>query len=207
LSNQQPILVVDDDVEVRESLRALLEAGGFNVRTYVSANALLADELPSGSCLITDIRMPGMDGMELQAEIVRRRINLQVIIITGHGDVPLAVRALRAGATDFLEKPFSSEAILTSVRRAVAIAGQVRDREAELTAAQQRLALLTPREREVFDQIVAGKPNKVAAFELKISARTVEVHRAHIMDKMSARNLSDLVRISMAASLPPAGNA
>jgi len=206
MSSQQPILVVDDDVEVRESLRALLEAGGFSVRSYTSANALLGDELPSGSCLITDIRMPGMDGMELQAEIVRRGINLQIIIITGHGDIPLAVRALRAGATDFLEKPFSSDAILTSVRRAVALAGQARDRETELKAAQQRLALLTPREREVFDQIVAGKPNKVAAYELKISARTVEVHRAHIMDKMSARNLSDLVRISMAALPSQAGN-
>ena len=206
MNTQQPILIVDDDGEVRESLRALLEAAGYAVRSYSSATALLADELPSGACLVTDIRMPGMDGMELQEEIVRRGINLQVIIITGHGDVPLAVRALRAGATDFLEKPFSAEQILTSVKRALAIAGQVRDREAELKAARQRLALLTPREREVFDQIVAGKPNKVAAYELQISARTVEVHRAHIMDKMSARNLSDLVRISMAAGGAAAGN-
>jgi two-component system response regulator FixJ len=206
MTASQPILVVDDDGEVRESLRALLEAAGHAVRSYSSANALLSDELPEGSCLITDIRMPGMDGMELQEEIVRRGLNLQVIIITGHGDVPLAVRALRAGATDFLEKPFSAEAILTSVKRALATAGQVRNREAELKAAQQRLSLLTPREREVFDQIVAGKPNKVAAYELQISARTVEVHRAHIMDKMSARNLSDLVRISMAAMGGPSGN-
>ncbi len=206
MSTTQPILVVDDDGEVRESLRALLEAAGFAVRSYSSANSLLADELPSGACLITDIRMPGMDGMALQAEIVRRGINLQVIIITGHGDVPLAVRALRAGATDFLEKPFAADAILTSVRRAIGIAGQVRNREEELKAAQQRLALLTPRERDVFEQIVAGKPNKVAAHALQISARTVEVHRAHIMGKMSARNLSDLVRISMAAGSLPPGN-
>ncbi|HEX4293571.1 MAG TPA: response regulator [Rhizomicrobium sp.] len=206
MTTNQPILIVDDDREVRESLCALLEAAGFAVRSYVSANALLSDELPENACLITDIRMPGMDGMELQAEIVRRGLNLQVIIITGHGDIPLAVRALRAGATDFLEKPFSAQTMLTSVKRAFAVVGQVHNKEVELKAAQQRLAMLTPRERDVFDQIVAGKPNKIAAHELKISSRTVEVHRSHIMGKMNARNLSDLVRISMAASASSHGS-
>ena len=200
MSTQQPILIVDDDGEVRESLGALLEAAGYVVRRFSSAKALLSDDLPSGSCLITDIRMPGMDGMELQEEIIRRGINLQIIIITGHGDVPLAVRALRAGAADFLEKPFSAENMLASVSRALDIASRIRDREAELRSAQRQLALLTPRERDVFDQLVIGKANKVAAYDLKISPRTVEVHRAHVMDKLNARNLSDLVRISMAAS-------
>jgi two-component system, LuxR family, response regulator FixJ len=166
------------------------------VRVYNSAAALLADNLPESACLTTNIRMPGMDGMELQAEIVQRGVNLQIIVITGHGDISLAVRALRAGATDFLEKPFSSDALLTSVRRAIDIAGQIRDREAELKAAREKLALLTPRERDVFDQIAAGKPNKMAAYELQISVRTVEVHRAHIMIKYTPA-------ISLASSGPP----
>ncbi len=195
-----PILIVDDDADVRASLRALLEAAGHTVRSYSAAKALLADDLAAGACLISDIRMPEMDGLELHQEILKRGLSLQVIFITGHGDVPLAVRALQAGAADFIEKPFSAETMLSSLKRVLEIATKVRDREAELKAAQARLALLTPRERDVFEQIVAGKANKVAAYELRISPRTVEIHRAHIMDKMHARNLSDLVRISMAAS-------
>jgi len=195
-----PILIVDDDSEVRASLRALLEAAGYTVRNFSSAKALLADELAVGACLISDIRMPEMDGLELHQEIVRRGVSLQVIFITGHGDVPLAVRALQAGAADFIEKPFSAETMLSSLKRVLEIATKVRNREAELKAAQDYLSLLTPREKDVFNQIVAGKANKVAAYELGISPRTVEIHRAHIMDKMRARNLSDLVRISMAAA-------
>jgi two-component system response regulator FixJ len=201
-----PVLIVDDDPDVRESLWALLDAAGHSVRSYGSAKALLADDVSSGACLIADIRMPEMDGLELQQEIVRRGLVLPVIIVTGHGDVPLAVRAMKAGAIDFIEKPFSAATILESVARAIALSSRARSRSAEAKSAQEALALLTPRERDVFDQIVAGRPNKIAAFELQISPRTVEIHRAHIMDKMRVRSLSDLVRISLAAAAPAKDN-
>jgi two-component system response regulator FixJ len=193
------IYVVDDDADVRDSLRILLESAGFAVRDYGMAKHFLADGPFGGACLVADIRMPEMDGLELQEELVRRKISLPVIVITGHGDVPLAVRAMKAGAIDFIEKPFDDENLLTSIRRAIEIGQQVRTREAEAAAAEKLLTLLTPRERDVLDQLVVGRSNKVAAYELGISPRTVEIHRAHIMDKMNARSLSDLVRISLAA--------
>jgi len=144
--------------------------------------------------------MPEMDGLELQEELARRGIIIPVIIMTGHGDVPLAVRAMKAGALDFLEKPFEEEAMLGSVRRALDLGRQKHDQMAEARAAQDLLALLTPRERHVLDQLVAGRSNKVAAYELGISPRTIEIHRARIMDKMNARSLSDLVRTALAAA-------
>jgi two-component system, LuxR family, response regulator FixJ len=199
VTEEPVILVVDDDNNVRESTRALLQSAGHKVRDYASAKALLADDPPPGSCLIADILMPEMDGLELQEEIARRGIDLAVIIMTGHGDVPLAVRAMKAGALDFIEKPFDDETMLNSVRRALEISGQSRDRRAEAKAAQELLALLTPRELIVLAQLVSGQSNKLAAYELGISPRTVEIHRARIMDKMNARNLSDLVRIALAA--------
>ena len=195
-----PILVVDDDKDVRESLRALLESDGHVVYTYGSAKAVLADDVAAGSCLIADIRMSEMDGLQLQEELIKRGFGLPVIVITGHGDVPLAVRAMKAGAADFIEKPFAADEILQSVRNALDVGKRVRDKKSEAIRAQQALAVLTPREREVFDQVVAGHPNKIAAYELGISPRTVEIHRAHVMSKMRVRNLSDLVRISLAAS-------
>ncbi len=197
-----PILIVDDDANVRDSLRMLLETEGHVIRSYASAGTLLAGDVAAGACLIADVRMPEMDGLELQEEIARRGYVLPVIIITGHGDVPLAVRAMKAGAVDFIEKPFSAETILESIAKALAQGSRTRSRSLETRSAQEQLSLLTPREREVFDRIVAGSPNKVAAFELQISPRTVEIHRAHIMDKMRARSLSDLVRIALAATPP-----
>jgi two-component system response regulator FixJ len=201
------ILVVDDDNAVRESTCALLKSAGLKVKDYASAKALLADHPQTGSCLIADIRMPEMDGLELQEEVVRRGIDLAIIIMTGHGDVPLAVRAMKAGALDFIEKPFDDETMLSSVRRALEINKQTRDRRAEAKAAQELLALLTPRERTVLEQLVAGRSNKIAAHELGISPRTIEIHRARIMDKMNARNLSDLVRIALAAPQQAGGAA
>ncbi|MEI9887781.1 MAG: response regulator FixJ [Rhizomicrobium sp.] len=193
------IFVVDDDTDVRDSIRSLLESAGFTVRDYGSAKAFLAEHDANGGCLIADIRMPEMDGLALQEELVRRKRGLPVIIITGHGDVPLAVRAMKAGAIDFVEKPFDDEALLVSIRRAIEIGRETRNKVAEAAAADRMLALLTPRERNVLEQLVIGRSNKVAAYELGISPRTVEIHRAHIMDKMNARSLSDLVRISLAA--------
>jgi len=143
--------------------------------------------------------MPEMDGLELQEEIKKRGLDLPLVVMTGHGDVPLAVRAMKAGALDFVEKPFDDELILASVRRALQIGHQQRNRIAEAKAAQDLIAQLTPRERNVLEKLVAGRSNKVAAYELCISPRTIEIHRANIMDKMHARSLSDVVRIAIAA--------
>ncbi len=189
------IYIVDDDSDVRDSLKLLLESLSFRVETFGSAQAFLARPVAPNACLVTDIRMPDMDGLELQEEIARRKIPIAVIVMTGHGDVPLAVRAMKAGATDFLEKPFEEEALVRSIRRALET--QVRS-YAQLVAAQEareRVASLTEREREVFELVAAGKPNKAIAYDLDISQRTVEIHRAHVMDKLDARNLAELVRI------------
>jgi two-component system response regulator FixJ len=205
MTSQTRILVVDDDDAVRDSIRALLESAGFAVKDYASAKVFLQDGAPAGNCLVADIRMPEMDGLELQEEITRRGLQVPVIIMTGHGDVPLAVRAMKAGAIDFIEKPFDEKLLLDAIARALHIGESQRNRSAEIKAAQDMLALLTPRERHVLDQLVAGRSNKIAAYELGISPRTIEIHRAHIMDKMNARSLSDLVRISIAAGPGPKG--
>lgn len=193
------VFVVDDDADIRDSMRLLLEVAGFKVRSFTSAKHFLADDQPKHGCLIADIRMPDMSGLELQEEVTRRHIELPVIVITGHGDVPLAVQAMKAGAIDFLEKPFSDELILASVRRAMEVGLQARGRAAETRAAKDLLSGLTPRERGVLDKLVQGRSNKVVAYELGISPRTVEIHRAHIMSKMEASSLSDLVRVVLAA--------
>lgn len=193
------VFVVDDDSDVRDSLRVLLEVSGFLVQCFVSATAFLADEISKQGCLIADIRMPDMSGLELHEEITRRGISLPVIVITGHGDVPLAVRAMKAGAIDFIEKPFGDEQILASVRRALEIGQQASNREAAIQSARGLLGQLTPREKDVLDKLVRGRPNKVVAYELGISPRTVEIHRARIMDKFDASSLSDLVRVVLTA--------
>jgi two-component system response regulator FixJ len=199
------VIIVDDDAAVRDSMRVLLESSGYAVTDYGAARAFLESPVPAGACLVTDIRMPEMTGLELQEEIVRRGIEIPVIIMTGHGDVPLAVRAMKAGAIDFIEKPFDAALLLDGVARALHIGESRRGKAAEVKAAQDLIALLTPRERHVLDQLVAGRSNKIAAYELGISPRTIEIHRAHIMDKMHAKSLSDLVRIAIAAG-PAAKN-
>ena len=195
----QSVYIVDDDSAVRDSLRMLLESAGHRVCGFDAARAFLSDAKMDQGCLIVDIRMPGMSGLELQEELVRRNIALPVIVITGHGDVPLAVRAMTAGAVDFIEKPFDDQRMLDSVERALLIGNQKRSRAGEAQAARDLLSLLTPRERDVFDQLVKGHPNKIVAHELGISPRTVEIHRANVMDKLQARNLSDIVRTALAA--------
>ncbi|HEX2594176.1 MAG TPA: response regulator [Rhizomicrobium sp.] len=199
------VYVVDDDEAVRESVCSLLQAVGYRTEAFSSASEFLSHSLITGACLISDIRMPGMDGLELQEELNRRHWQIPVIIITGHGDVGLAVRAMKAGAIDFIEKPFEAETLFESVARGLDLASRTKDQAAAQRAAKQMVALLTPRERSVLEQLVAGRSNKIAAYELGISPRTVEIHRAHIMDKMNARSLSDLVRIALAAG--QAGNA
>lgn len=196
-----PIFIVDDDPAMRDSLAALLRSSGFHAEVFESAAAFLAH---GGSglngCVIADIRMPDMDGLELQQELLRRGARLAVIIMTGHGDVPLAVRAMKAGAVDFLEKPFEEEALLDSVRRAVAQASTAQSQAQAAEHAQTCLAQLTERERQVLDLIVAGRANKVIAYELKISPRTVELHRARVMDKMHVRSVAELVRLALSAA-------
>lgn len=198
------VFVVDDDADVRDSLCALLESAGLRVEAFASPKKFLASAAPTRSgCLIADISMPEMDGLELQRELNNRGAKLAVIIITGHGDVPLAVRAMKAGALDFIEKPFDDEVLLASVRRALTFGERTRGDTALANAAKERIAALTPRERQVLELLVAGKQNKVIAHELEISPRTIEIHRAHLMDKMQARSLSELVRLAIAAGISP----
>jgi len=194
------VFIVDDDPAVRDSIHALLRSAGYAARKFGSAQEFLAEGQVTGGCLIADIRMPDMSGLELHEEIVRRKIVLPVIIITGHGDITLAVQAMKSGAIDFIEKPFDAEILLASVQRAVAVGRTTRNEAVEVADAERLLALLTPRELNVLEQLVSGHSNKIAAHELGISPRTIEIHRAHIMHKMNARSLSDLVRISVVAT-------
>jgi two-component system response regulator FixJ len=199
LPEQPTVYIVDDDPDVRDSLRLLLAASDFTVETYDSAITFLAQAHAPNACLVTDVRMPGMDGLALQEELARRKDSLPVIVMTGHGDVPLAVKAMRAGAIDFLEKPFEEDALVTSVRRALERRSVSLSRNSAAQAALEQLSHLTERERQVLDLLVMGKPNKVIAFELDISPRTVEIHRARVMEKTGARSLADLVRVALAA--------
>lgn len=196
------VFIVDDDADVRDSLRALLESARFEVEDFPSATSFLAAITPGrGACLVADVRMPDMDGLTLQEEITRRGMDLPVIIVTGHGEVPLAVRAMKAGAIDFIEKPYDDDLLLASVRRAQELNLNRRAEASDAQEAAERISALTPREREVLEHLVAGQPNKVIAHELGISPRTVEIHRAHLMEKMQARSLSDLVRIALTSGV------
>jgi two-component system response regulator FixJ len=197
---QSPLVhVVDDDAAVRDSLRVLLESADLSVRTYESATAFLEvlSSLGSG-CVLTDVRMPGLDGLELQRRLSASGVRLPVIVMTGHADVPIAVEALKAGATDFLEKPFDDMQLLEAVRGALAASQRTQDEDAATAQIAARLASLTPREREVLDKLVAGQPNKTIAYDLGSSPRTVEVHRARVMEKMGVRSLAELVRMTIA---------
>ena len=196
------VYVVDDDEAVRDSLSALLEACGYKVHAFGLAQTFL-DVAPSlaPGCLIADIRMPEMDGLELQQRLHERSLSFPTIVVTGHGDVPLAVRAMKAGALDFIEKPFSSQAILDSVAAALARLQPEDERDPAAAAAAAKVELLSAREREVLQGLLAGLPNKSIAYDLAISPRTVEIHRARVMDKMGARSLSELVRLALAAGL------
>jgi two-component system response regulator FixJ len=195
----EPIVhVVDDDAPMRESVAFLLSSDGIEALTYDSAAALLerSGELEPG-CIVTDIRMPGMNGLEMVVELKRIGIVHPVIVLTGHADVSLAVQAMKAGVVDFLEKPFEDEALLRAVRTALSRGGDEAERQRERRTIAERVAQLTAREREVFNAVVAGESNKAAALKLGISPRTVEIYRANVMTKMSADTLSDLVRMAL----------
>ena len=191
------VFVVDDDEAVRESLRWLVDSVGMAVETYGSAQEFLARVgVDRPGCLVLDVRMPGMSGLELQQELAARKVELPIIMITGYADVPTAVRALTRGALDFIEKPFSRQLLLDRIRRAVVIDANGRRAQADRADVAARVATLTPREREVMQMVVAGRTNKVMAMNLGICEKTIEVHRAHVMRKMKVESLAELVRLA-----------
>ena len=192
------VFVVDDDAAVRDALRFLLRSVGLAVDAFASAIEFLdayRDDQPG--CLVLDIRMPGMTGLELQEKLIERRSILPIIFITGHGDVPMAVEAMQAGAHGFIQKPFREQDLLDSINEALQKDAANRVALGELAAIRVRLASLTPREREVMDLVVHGKANKVIAGDLDLSQRTVEIHRARVMEKMEASSLAHLVRMAL----------
>ena len=193
--------VGDDDEAVRDSVAFLLRSAQLEVETYESAMAFLGKAAGATGCILTDVRMPEMSGIDLMRRLKELAINLPVIVMTGHGDVPLAVEAMKAGAVDFIEKPFNDDAMLTAVRAALARGEAAGKREAERAEIEQRLNSLSGREREVLLGLVRGQPNKIIAHELGISPRTVEIYRANVMTKMDAPSLSDLVRMSLIAGI------
>jgi two-component system response regulator FixJ len=196
------VYVIDDDASARDSLEFLLDVAGVRVRSFASADTFLKAAPPlAGACVVTDVRMPGMSGIELAEQMKRRGAGVPVIIITGHADVPLAIQAMKAGVADFIEKPFDDQVMLTAIHNALAQQAGDEGAAAERQRVLDRIATLSPREREVMDGLVAGKANKVIAFDLDISARTVEVYRANLMMKMQAKTLSDLVRMATIVSV------
>jgi FixJ family two-component response regulator len=205
ISEADPIVfVVDDDLSVRRSTERLIRSAGLKVQTFTSAREFLRNPRPEGpACLVLDVRMPGLSGMDLQRELTESGILIPIIFVTGHGDIPMSVRAMKAGAVEFLTKPFRTRGLLDAVRAAIErdrFAYQVRSETGEL---RQRYEQLTPREREVMALVITGRPNKHVASELVTTERTVKFHRAHIMQKMGAESLADLVR--MAERLGTAG--
>ena len=194
--------VVDDEEAVRKSLAFLLTMSGFTVRVHESATAFLAAaKTIRNGCLITDLRMPDMSGVELLRSLKAADLQIPSIVITGHGDVPMAVAAMKAGALDFIEKPFEEELLIDAVNRAAAHLTETRDSAADASTVQARLDELTDRERQVLSGVVAGLANKTIAYDLDISPRTVEVHRANVMAKMKARSLPELVRMALSVNL------
>lgn len=192
--DEATIFVVDDDQAVRESLRWLLESVDLRVQTFDSAADFLDAYQPGSSgCLVLDVRMPGMSGLELQETLAHKHCNLPVLFITGHGDVPMAVRAMKTGAVDFIEKPFNDQTLLERIHHCLAQNSRVRKQQAAQSAWLARIATLTPREREVLAMVVGGHSNKRIAKRLAISVKTVEAHRSNVMEKMGADSLAELV--------------
>ena len=201
MATSQIVHVIDDDEAMRDSLSFLLDIQGFETRMYESGTAFL-EALPglSGGCVLTDVRMPGLSGLELIDHLRAQGCDLPVVVMTGHGDVPMAVEAMKAGVIDFIEKPFADDVLLRAIRSAL----ERQDAPAEdggLKEAQARLVSLSPGERDVLAGVVAGKANKVIAYDLGISPRTVEIYRANLMTKTGARNMAELMRLALAAGL------
>ena len=202
MPDSQVVHVIDDDIAVRQSLAFLLSTAGLAVRIHDSAAAFLKvlSSVQDG-CIVTDVRMPGVDGIELQKRLKAANSSLPVIVMTGHGDIALAVAAMKAGAVDFIEKPFDDEVMLAAIKTALVRRSSDLERGSASSGIQSRLDLLSERERQVLDGLLAGKPNKVIAYDLGISARTIEIYRANVMTKMRADSLSALVRMALLAGL------
>jgi two-component system, LuxR family, response regulator FixJ len=200
MSTEPTVFVVDDDQAMRSSLEWLIESIGMKVKTYGSADDFLSSYYPGrAGCLLLDVRMPGMSGLELQTHLAREDSRLPVIIITGHGDVTMAVKAMKAGAVDFIEKPFHDEDLLSSIRNALDFDEKQRSLQSQRAQIATRLAELTPREHEVMEMVTDGLANKEIAASLGVTAKTVEAHRARVMDKMQAGSLAELVRMVLIA--------
>jgi RNA polymerase sigma factor (sigma-70 family) len=197
MPNREPtVFVVDDDAAVREGLQALLESEGLRTATYASAEAFLAAFQPGQSgCLVVDVRMRGMSGLELQSQLAREQLGIPVIIISGHGDIPTAVRAVKTGALDFLEKPVDPQVLLERIRDALRLAERTRQEQEQRRDVAARWARLTPQERRVMELMVAGRANKEIAAELGVKPKTVEVHRKHVLEKMGVTKTVALARL------------
>lgn len=201
MASEPTVFIVDDDEGVREAVSLLMESIGLAAESYPSAQAYLdAFDATRPGCLVLDVRMRGMSGLDLQQRLAGEPLHPPIIIVTGHGDVPMAVRAVQAGAVDFIEKPFNDQILLDAVHRALQRDAEVRGQAMRLADIKDRLQRLTPREREILDLIVAGRRNKVIAVDLGISQSTVEAHRAKVMEKLEARSLSDLMRMVLLVS-------
>jgi len=202
MQSEAVVFVVDDDQEVRDAIQLLMESVGLKVEAFASAQDYLDQFTPERhGCLILDIRMAGMSGLELQARLAAEDSYPPIVIITGHGDVPMAVQAIQAGAIDFLEKPFNDQALLDSVHRAIQQDASQRGEAVKIADIRTRVARLTPREREVLDLVITGQRNKVIAIDMNVSQSTVEAHRAKVMEKMEASTLSDLMRMMLILEL------
>jgi len=202
MAEERVVCVVDDDEAVRESLQILLETMGYGVMGFESGPQFLeACQAIDTGCVLLDVRMPKMSGMEVQQKLLQKRPDLPVVIVTGHGDIAMAVQAMRAGAVDFIEKPFQEEALLQTIETALSLADQRHEHEEVVAEINRNIALLTPREREVFDQLILGHSNKVIARALECSPRTVEIHRARVMEKTEAASVAHLVRMAMAIGI------
>jgi two-component system response regulator FixJ len=207
VAQDRVVCIVDDDEAVRDSLQILLETMGYPVQSFESGPEFLeACVALDAGCVLLDIRMPKMSGMEVQKRLNDIRPDYPVIIVTGHGDVTLAVQAMRAGAADFIEKPFQEDALLASVEHALSLAEQAHLQGEVVAAVKQNIERLTPREREVFDQLIIGHANKVIARALECSPRTVEIHRARVMEKMEATSVAQLVRMALVVGIEIAAN-
>jgi two-component system, LuxR family, response regulator FixJ len=200
MPNSKLVHIVDDDDSVRRSASFMLKHAGYRVESYVSGPDFLKEAKGrERGCVLLDVRMPGMDGLEVQQEMVRRGIDMPVVILTGHGDVAIAVKAMRAGAVNFIEKPYEKDVLLGAIEEAYLRLDRQHDRDMKAGEAKVRLAILTGRERDVLNGLVAGLPNKTIAHDLGISPRTVEIYRANMMEKLRARSLSEALRIAFIA--------